>query len=185
MLVGAASDRDDFARAARRLKSACPRSAVARCHRHDHASVHCVVESDRQQVSSSATRAVPPSDRLRTSIPSSTAASTALRMAWLVASQHVAGENIVIPQPRARSHAGHITDAHAVHDRSFAGYASRDASCVCPMILNRLRVEALLTSLFIEDFGNNDFWRDVLAILVFAGANCYLMHRTWGSPEDS
>ena len=50
MLVRARADRDDFARAARRLKRAWAGSAVTSCNGHDHACIDCVVESDRQQV---------------------------------------------------------------------------------------------------------------------------------------
>ena len=52
--------------------------------------------------------------------------------------------------------------------RTSALHTGRDASRVRAVILNRLRVDALLTSPPIEDFGNNDFWRDVLAIPIFA-----------------
>ena len=56
--------------------------------------------------------------------------------------------------------------ADAVDDGSLAGHAGRDPGGVRPVILNGLRVEALLVGLVVEDFGNNDFWRDVLAVLI-------------------
>ena len=34
------------------------------------------------------------------------------------------------------------------------------------MVLNSLGVKALLLGFVIEDFGNNDFWRDILAVLI-------------------
>ena len=69
-------------------------------------------------------------------------------MSRLGSVQHVAWENIVVPQPRARSDAGHIIDTDAVHDRSFACYSSRNASRVRPVILNGLRVDTLLSGLY-------------------------------------
>src|SRR5437773_12082944 len=76
---------------------------------------------------------------------------------------HIAGKDIVVPQKGARRYPGHVIDAHAVHHRSLAGHTCRDSRSVCPMILDGLCVESLLLGLVIEDLGNDDFWRDVLA----------------------
>src|SRR5438093_1455101 len=35
-----------------------------------------------------------------------------------------------------------------------------------PVILNRLRIEILMVRLVVENLGNNNFWRDVFAVLV-------------------
>ena len=37
---------------------------------------------------------------------------------------------------------------------------------MCPVILDGLRVEALLVVLVIENFRNNNFFRDVIAVLI-------------------
>ena len=57
------------------------------------------------------------------------------------------GEDVVVPQPGARRYPGHVIDTHAVDDSSLASHAGGDAGGVGPVILNRLRVEALLLRL--------------------------------------
>src|SRR6185295_3500253 len=69
-------------------------------------------------------------------------------------------------KPGAGSDAGYITDTHAVGDCGLPGNTSCDASCVRPVILNRESIKVLRPGVTIKDFGNNDFWRDVLAILI-------------------
>ena len=79
---------------------------------------------------------------------------------------NVVGKDVVVPQPGARRYPGHVTDADAVYDGSLASHAGGDPGGVSPVPLDCLRVEALLEGLVKEDLGNNDFWRDILAVLV-------------------
>lgn len=37
---------------------------------------------------------------------------------------------------------------------------------MCPVVLDSLSIETLLLGFVIEDFGNNNFWRDILTVLV-------------------
>src|SRR5262249_33706676 len=167
MLVRARGDGDDFARDTRRFNSRCSGSAVARCHCHDHARIDGVVESERQHVVLFCTLGGAAERQIK-NVHSVLDRGLNRPEDILAASvHHVTRADIVIPNPGARSNAGHIIDAYAVHKGSFAGYSSRYASSVRAVILNCLRVAALLSGLVKKDLGNNDFWRDVLAILVF------------------
>ena len=56
--------------------------------------------------------------------------------------------------------------AHAVHDGSFAGHSSRNASRVCTVILDGLGVQTLVVGLIVENFRNNNLFRDVVAVLI-------------------
>ena len=72
--------------------------------------------------------------------------------------QHVSREDVVVPQPRARSDTGHVIDAHPVHNSSLAGYSRGIASGVRPVVLDCLGVEALLFSFVIKYLGHNNFF---------------------------
>ena len=79
---------------------------------------------------------------------------------------NVAGENVIVTQPGTRSYPGHVIDADAVHDRSFAGHSSGDPGGVGTVILDCLSHRSPVVRLVVENFCNNDFWRDVPAVLV-------------------
>src|SRR5205823_3982125 len=79
-------------------------------------------------------------------------------------------ENVVVPKPGPRRHPGHIADAHTVNDgiqRRIIN-SSRNSGRVRPVILNGLRIEVLPLVLIIENLGNNNLLRDVLAVLVWS-----------------
>ena len=99
--------------------------------------------------------------------------------------QHATGENIVIAQPRARSDARHVIDLYAVHNGSFAGYSSRYASRVGAVILDGLSVQTLVVGLIIENFRNNNFFRDVVAVLILVMRSAVSRIALWENPSDS
>src|SRR5207249_11869035 len=80
--------------------------------------------------------------------------------------QDVAWKNVVISQPCPRRDSRHVIDHNGIHDGSFARYSSRDASCVCAVILDCLCVQTLLAGFVIENLGDDNFWRDVFAVLI-------------------
>ena len=61
---------------------------------------------------------------------------------------------------------GHVINLHAVHNSGFAGHSSRYASRVCAVILDGLSVQTLVVGLIVENFRNNNLFRDVVAVLI-------------------
>ena len=164
MLVGAPSDRDDLARAARGFKRALAGTAVTSSNGHYQSCIDSVVESHRQQiVVAMITAAQRQVENIHSVLD---CLINCIQDVFTASVQHATGENIVIAQPRARSDARHVIDLHAVHNSSFAGYSSRYASRVCAVILNGLGVQTLVVGLIIENFRNNNLFRDVVAVLI-------------------
>ena len=164
MLIGASSDRDDLARATRGLKCALAGTAVTGSNCHYDSRINGVVETDRKQV---VVTMVAAAQRQVENIHAVfDCRINCIQDVFTASVQHVTGENIVIAQPRAWSHARHITDLHAVRNSSFAGYSSRDASSVCPVILDALGVKTLVMGLIVENLRNNNFFRNVIAVLI-------------------
>ena len=164
MLVRAPSDRDDLARAARGLKRALPRPLLPAATATTTSCIDCVVESNRQQIV--VTMVAAAQRQIKNVHAVLDCRIDGVQDVFAASEQHVARENIVIAQPRARSDAGHVIDLHAVHNSSFAGYSSRNTSRVCAVILDRLRVQTLLAGFVIENFRNNNLFRDVVAVLI-------------------
>src|SRR5438094_543037 len=166
MLICARADCDDFTRAPGRLNGALPGTAVPCRHSHGKARLNSIVEADCQQV---VVPMVAAAKRQIENIHSvGDARVNCVEDVFAASIENIAREYVVITQPGTGGDTGHIVDVHAVHD-SIQGRvinSGRNTSGMRSMILDRLCIEILLVVFVVENFCNDDLWRDVLAVLV-------------------
>src|SRR6266550_2311158 len=179
MVICTRSNRDDFAGATRGLKRALSGAAITGGYGHNHSCIDGIVEPDCQQIVvtmiAAAKRQVENVHAVFDSCINS------VQDVFAASVQNASGKNVVISQPSARRDPGHIINAHAIYNRSFAGYSGGNSSCMCAMILDGLSVQTLLVVLIEKNFGNYNLFRDVIAVLILvmrSAISCIALRKT-------
>ena len=154
MIVCARADRNDFARAARRLKGACTRPAVTSRHGHHHAGIHRVLETNRKQIV--VTMVAAAKRQIKNVHAVLNRCVDRIEDVLAAGVRHVAWKNIIISQPRTRGYPRHVINTNAVHHCGLAGHPRGVPGRMRPVVLYGLGVEALLVSFVVEHLGNDD-----------------------------
>src|SRR5438132_7138519 len=164
MLICARGNCDDFASAPRRLKSACPRPAVASSYSYDQTCIDSVVEPDCQQVI--ITVIVSAKRQIKDVHSISDCRINCVQDVLIASVKHATRENVVVTEKCSRRDPGHTIDHDTVYHCVQRGVKNSgcDPGSVRSVVLNGLCVQTLLTSLVIEDFRNNHLWRDIFAV---------------------